>query len=279
MASAHPTARRIRKWLLPVVAPLLGVALGLAGLVLLGRRTLDGLREQDRYTVAFADIDCPPPVPLSREDFLGEVQYLAGLPDRVHLLEDGLATNLARAFALHPLVEKVRRVEVTSARQLRVRLAYRAPVLAVQPPGEDKRAVDRFGVLLPVVAGGPRLPVLLQEVAPPSGQPGTPWGDARVEAAAAVLGLLQPHQDRLRLGDCKAQVNQGEVVLSLGGVRVLWGHPPGKEEAGEATAGVKVQRLLDYLGHHGDLSGPNGVREHDLRPAEQAVLRSEGTGR
>jgi hypothetical protein len=62
---------------------------------------------------------------MERADFLTEVQYLGSLPDRVELLEDGLAEKLGRAFARHPRVETVGRVEVLSDRRIRVRLTFR----------------------------------------------------------------------------------------------------------------------------------------------------------
>ena len=38
--------------------------------------------------IAFSDIECEPPGKLSREEFLGEVQYLANWPDEINLLDD-----------------------------------------------------------------------------------------------------------------------------------------------------------------------------------------------
>src|SRR5205085_1645284 len=63
--------------------------------------------------------------------FLGEVQYLGGLPERLALLDDDLPGRLAEAFARHPWVEKVERVEVVPPGRVRARLTYRTPVLAV----------------------------------------------------------------------------------------------------------------------------------------------------
>jgi hypothetical protein len=105
--------------------PLLAVALLLGGVLLIGRLTHHRARTLDRYCITFSEIDCNVPPGMKRDDFLTEVQYLASLPDRVELLQDGLAAKLARAFAQHPRVAKVERVEVLPGRRVRVELTFR----------------------------------------------------------------------------------------------------------------------------------------------------------
>jgi hypothetical protein len=175
--------QRLGGWLVVWSAPVLGVAVILALVLALGRATRDQLRDRDRYTIAFNEIECSPPAGQKREDFLGEVQYLADAPDRLRLLDDDLPARLAEAFARHPWVAKVERVEIVPPRQVRVRLTYRTPVLAVFVAGQ-KRAVDGQGVLLPLTAVTQGLPVFRGAPAAPAGPAGTPWGDAAVEAAA-----------------------------------------------------------------------------------------------
>ena len=65
-----------------VVVPIAAAALAVLGLIALGRAAREGLRQHERYTVNFADIDCPNPPGMTRDEFLAEVQYLARLPDR-----------------------------------------------------------------------------------------------------------------------------------------------------------------------------------------------------
>ena len=259
------------------------------GLASLGRMTRDRVREGGRYTLAFTDIDCPPPPGLERTVFLAEVQYLAGLPDRLGLLDEGLPRRLAAAFALHPWVETVERVEVGGPRRVSVRLTYRTPMLAVTwedrsrnvpgsiPPAGAvyTRHVDGRGVLLPVPSVADKLPLLRGNLYPPAGPPGTRWGDATVEAAARLASLLRPHQHCLRLEVFEA--NAGDLVLSTpGGTRVLWGRPPGAERPDEAPAFEKLDRLLDYRARHGDLDSPQGPMEHDVRPRDRARHRPAG---
>ena len=128
----------MRTLLVRAFVPLLVAALLLAGVITLGEVARDALRQQDRYVVAFADIDCEPPPGQERTAFLNEVQYVGELPERLQLLDDDLAVRLARAFARHPRVEKVLRVEIVPPRQVRVLLVYRP-----QPPGSSKEASRR----------------------------------------------------------------------------------------------------------------------------------------
>jgi hypothetical protein len=234
-----------------------GGLLVLLGWVALGRRAADNLPPSGRPAVAFADIDCPPPEGLSRADFLGEVQYLTNLPDRLPLPDDTLAARLTAAFAAHPRVESVRRVEVLPPR-VRVALVYRTAVLAVPADG-TLRAVDGHGVLLPLTVGTAGLPRQGgTPVSPPAGTPGKAWGDDRVTAAARVAALLRPDRDRVAVDT--VTVEGGEVTLRAGGARIRWGRPPGAERPGEPDAAAKVIRLRELAGRDGGLAGG----EYDL---------------
>lgn len=281
------------RWLLKALVPLLAVGLFLAGLLLLGQLTHNWLAQQDRASFALADIDCSAPPGQPASDFLSEVQYLAGLPERVNLLDEHLPERLHEAFGRHPWVEKVERVEVT-AQGVRVKLVYRVAVLAVILAGAASeveaamipirsgnrgqqnglapaRAVDGQGVLLPVAAVSDKLPVLTGPTKPPQTPPGTPWTDPTVQAAARTAVLLRPHLDRLGLkevsvhGDCL-------VWSAPPNVRVRWGRPPGSEHKEEASAAHKIARLLEYCDRHGGLDKP-GPTEHDVRPRDTAIQR------
>src|SRR5713226_9754777 len=129
--------------LLPVVL--------VTGLLIAGRWALGQIRDQDRYAFTFADIDCTPPEYQDRASFLAEVQYLAAMPDRLQILDEDLTARLGEAFARHPWVEKVQKVQIVPPRQVQVQLTYRLPVLIV-PQGEQTRVVDRHGILLPPAA-------------------------------------------------------------------------------------------------------------------------------
>jgi hypothetical protein len=184
---APPPPAEPTRWagglVIKAAALLLGLGLFVAGLIVLGEYAQEQLRDRDRYTLPFADIECLPAPPYQpRRDFLDEVQYLARLPGRLPLLDPDLAKRLAEGFAQHPWVRKVEQVEVT-AKQVRVRLSYRRPALAVRR-GESVRVVDADGILLPKGAPAEGLPVFAGQAPRPAGPAGTRWGDADVEEAA-----------------------------------------------------------------------------------------------
>ncbi|MBY0522160.1 MAG: hypothetical protein K2R98_02105 [Gemmataceae bacterium] len=115
----------IFKHALLLSAPIVGVGLFLFGLIVLGGQARDWLRSRDHHAITFADIACDSPPGKDREEFLTEVQYLSSLPDRVQLLDSDLAARLGSAFARHPQVEKVEKVEVLTGRRVLVRLKFR----------------------------------------------------------------------------------------------------------------------------------------------------------
>ena len=165
------------------MAVALSLGTGVAALVGLNGFLRSALWNDERYHVPFAAIECTPPAGLAREEFLTQVRQRAGLPEQVNLLEPGVASRLADAFALHPWVAKVEQVEFTPAHAARVRLRYRRPVLAAWADGK-MRAVDEDGVLLPPEAPTAGLPQFPGVAFPPTGAAGTRWGDAAVEVAA-----------------------------------------------------------------------------------------------
>src|SRR5262249_36346398 len=133
---------------LRLVLPLLATACALFSVAILGRWAREDMR--DNYQLPFTSIHCVPAPGLDQKDFLAEVQYLAGFPDQVRLLDDGLAERLRDAFAKHPWVLGVNDVKITSWR-IEVRLRYRRAILAVPFDGQ-MRAVDGNGILLPATA-------------------------------------------------------------------------------------------------------------------------------
>jgi hypothetical protein len=274
----------MRQWLAQALVPILGALSVLLGVLALGRGTRAALHDRPEYTLSFSDIQCDPPHGMARGDFLREVRDCSPPFDPMHLLDEDLAARLARAFAAHPWVESVGKIEMQGSKAgVRVQLVYRQAVLAVALSGGKiprdgsalvetwsamgrnalvpARAVDRHGVLLPVSAAHSQLPVLTAEAAAPAGPPGSQWGDRSVAMAAATVGFLKADLDRLHLSDCDLEIVQGEVVFRKPGVRVMWGHAPGHEVAEEAPAPLKLRRLLDYQARHGGLDS----LEHDVR--------------
>jgi hypothetical protein len=177
----------MRRAAVQIALVLVGVAAFLALLLWLHPTLLDRLRGREPYALPLSEVQCPAPPGLDRRDFLDEVAYYASLPDRLDLLDEGLAEKLKRGFAQHPWVKEVGAVRMVPPRQVHVELKFRRPVLAIRV-GTDLRAVDEAGILLPKNAPVKELRVLEEDVPPPKGAEGTPWGDPRVERAARFSG-------------------------------------------------------------------------------------------
>jgi len=120
-----PSVLRLGYRLVLLLMPIFAVGAILIGLIALGGWARERVRPQDRHAIRFVDIDCTTPPGKDREEFLTEVQYLSRLPDRIQLLDDGLAGRLATAFARHPQVEKVEKLEILPDHRVRVQLTFR----------------------------------------------------------------------------------------------------------------------------------------------------------
>src|SRR5262245_15229160 len=77
-----------------------------------------------------------------------EVRSHSQLPDELSLLKPGLAQQLAKAFAAHPWIEQVNRVEVKRQRRIEIDVTYRRAALVVET-SRGFYPVDAHGVLLP----------------------------------------------------------------------------------------------------------------------------------
>jgi hypothetical protein len=265
LVSAAPAL--LRSLMLPVLAPVVGVAVVVLGIMALDRAARQQLHGSGRNEIAFGDVRCAPPEGLSHEDFLGEVQYLAHLPDRIDRMEPGLVDRLRRAFALHPWVEEVERIEVPPGEPIAAELRYRRPVLTVQL-GDRRRVIDASGILLPESASAQSLIAYRSPVRPPHGRAGTAWGDERLAGAARAAALVAPDRERLGLVQVEWTA-RGLVFGTARGSTVLWGQPPGAEAEREALAARKRERLLRWCEQHGSLDSPHPPCEHDVRPADQ----------
>jgi hypothetical protein len=242
------------------VLPLLAGGLLLLA-VLLGGHWLQ--QQQGDVEFAFADLDCPAPPGMQREAFLEETQYRSGLPDRLPALDATTPARLATALLTHPWVSHVHRVQRHKG-GFRAELQFRRPVLAVL---RAELTVDAGAVLLPRGADATGLPLLIGVPAQAMLAPGQVWSDPAVQATAAVAGLLHPHLHTLGLTAVEVECHEGEVLFSGANGRrlLLWGHPPGQEEADEAPAATKLERLL--------ARPPQPGEECDVRPASGVKWR------
>jgi hypothetical protein len=263
------------KWVLFTFAPCGVVLVVLVAVQAVGRWTRTGLRGNERFQVAFADIECTPPPALSPGDFLGEVQYLSGSPERIDLMARELAQVLTTAFSRHPWVEGVDRIEVLPGRKLRVQLVYRTPVLAVKYAGQY-RAIDGQGVLLPATAPLQDLPIYCCPVPPPRGSPGMEWGDPDLMSAARTLAYLQGQLGTKQFKQVESTVT-GIVLTTPDHTRILWGLPVDGDSIHLAGAQKKRAYLSDHCKKHGSLDEPDGPCLHDLRPLDRPSVTPSGT--
>lgn len=254
LPAAPPVSARAaaRRWLVEVLLPLAVGAGLLGGVVGLGRYLTSRMEATGEPTIAFADIECESPPGMTRTEFLGEAQYLAGLPDRLGAMAPATRQQIFDALALHPWVARVRRVEFPTPGEARADLEFRRPALAVPPD----RVIDGDGILLPAGASADGLPRLRGKVRP-AARAGQVWDDPAVVTAARVAALVRDEVFR-RGVPCEIEVGSDGIVLDFGGVRVLWGSAPGRESLGEASASVKARRLAE--------AGALEAKQWDLRP-------------
>jgi hypothetical protein len=219
-----------RRWAKPLMVMIASAAV-IAGVIYAGYLARQWLDRQGHYLVAIADIQCPAPPGMSSDQFLAEVQYLAGLPDRISSNDPAAMLKLNAAFRGHPWVEHVDSVALRTPEGPKAVLRIRTPVLLV-----NGRAVDSKGVLLPVEAPLGGLLAFRGTAAEPKGPAGTPWGDATIEGAATAAAALAPFQDRLKLAEV-SPVADGLVFQ--GGVTIGWG------SLGDVAP--KIERLSELL--------------------------------
>jgi hypothetical protein len=180
-------------------------------------------------------------------------QSLAGL--RLALLEPDLVEKVASAFAMHPWVAKVVRVEKRYPAQVHVALEYRRPVLAVKldaPGDEGLLFLDEQAVLLPSADFEPSQARNFLRIAAagetPNGVYGVPWNSERIAGAAALADCLETKWQPLGLYWITAtRIGSGALIYELRSqddkLRLTWGHSPGHETPGEASPAQKLATL------------------------------------
>ena len=215
------------------------------------------------------------------------------------LLEANLAADLAAAFAKHPWIAKVDRVEKTRQGRIIIEVTYRTPVAMVETH-RGLYPVDAEAVLLPPndfsLTQSDQLPHLRQVRSMPSGPAGTQWGDPLVVAGAKLCAALMPqgnletHWDRYGLEAVMAPLPAVEnapvpseppvyELLTQGGRRIIWGRPPGDDTL-EPTVAQKLGRLDSYIRQQKSLDQPVGAYRIDIRgfDATRLLVEKPGTG-
>ncbi|MBA4066122.1 MAG: hypothetical protein C0501_20870 [Isosphaera sp.] len=184
---------RVLRWAVAVGLTLAAVAGVVWGVARIGDLARSRVGPRDRYAVRFADLACDVPPGLTRDTFLAEVRYVSNAPETVQALDPELPRTLGAAFAAHPWVAAFDGVTVSPEGEVRVRLRFRTPGLAVETADGRVRVVDVGGVLLPTGTAADGLPVLVGPVAVPGSPAGRAWEDPAVRRA---VRLAEAHRLR-----------------------------------------------------------------------------------
>jgi hypothetical protein len=218
-------------------------------------------------------------------DVKAEVVRASSL-SRLKLADHRLVEQVAQAFALHPWIAKVTRVEKRFPAKVLVTVEYRRPVAAVELARDARREllfVDADGVLLPSLdfAGNQAGDYLrIGGIAStPASVYGSPWGDESVAGAARVAAVIGSRFKQAGLYRIlPSEAASGEITYELrtpGDIRVIWGPAPGRESTSEPTAEQKIAALLAYIADKGPLDRPGGEHLLDLRQlAGQSATRT-----
>lgn len=199
---------------------------------------------------------------------------------RWSMIDRGVTARIASAFAMHPWVREVRNVRKRPNGHLDVYVDYRIPVAMVKVQLSPKDETDYFfpidgeGIVLPEVdfqsVQTNQFIHIIVEHAFTRRPWGTRFGDPRVEAAASLAAILDQSRERLQLksiacfDDPRSQDVPQLHLRFEDGSQVLWGSPPGREFAKEATAAAKLDALD---------TGRGRVDGADLRRSQRIASR------
>jgi hypothetical protein len=233
-------------------------------------------------------ISVTPPPPWIHADVKAEVVRSANLA-RLNLRDPRLVEQLAAAFALHPWVAKVVRVQKRFPAAADVELKYRRPVavVRVEPQGESRLVfIDETATFLPSEDFAPEqgknfLRIEAAGEVPTSGY-GLPWKSERIAGAARVAAALTQRWQPLGLYRIVAvQSPDGHLLYELRtprDVRIVWGAVPGHEMPAEPTAEQKIHALEQFVRDKGPLDRDGGATVLDLRTLAKDSARQSKAG-
>lgn len=289
--AAKPTARRSSGRMADVLiqpSTLFRVALAIGAVSVWPyvAQKLPSLAKRAEYRLAFHQIRISPaPSGSVPDNLVDQVARFRDTPADLSILDEKLASDIARTFQRHPWVHKVVQVRKSYPAAVTVELEYRRPVAMVQYAGH-RIPIDVDGVVLPGAdfsAADATKYLLIQNVtSAPGTEPGMTWNDAGLLAAARLANLLGEHWKSLKLeaifipSNVALQTDVNDVPLELvtdGGSRVIWGRPPGNDHPGELEVSQKIRRLETYLADFGDYRQPSGPYEIDIRHWQEISRR------
>jgi len=267
---------------LALSALVLVVALG--GLVPTWRRWGAPAMQSAEYVVTPDKIEITPPPTWVHSDVKQEVVRTAALT-RLDLRDAKLVEQVASAFALHPWVRKVARVEKRYPARLRVELAYRRPVAVVEVTAGGQAGllfIDEESVLLPSADFAPSQAKQYLRISAsgetPAGAYGTAWGSQRIAGAARVAAAWGQRWQPLGLYRIAVvETAAGGLEYQLRTPRdncIVWGAAPGSESAREPSPEQKVAALIQYVQDKGPLDREGAPALIDLRSLAVPAVRT-----
>jgi hypothetical protein len=252
------------------------IAGAIGGSLYAWRRWGETALQGGEYTVTPERITVTPQPTWIHSNIKAEVVRSASLA-KLDLRNRQLVEQVAQAFALHPWVAKVLRVEKRFPAQVNVELEYRRPVIVVKLDMPDEKGLlflDQQSVLLPThdfaaSQAGSYLRIMAAGETPVSVY-GTAWGSERIAGAAHVAAAWDNRWQPLGLyWIVAARTARGELVYELrtkdDHVRVVFGSPPGRESSSEPSVEQKIAALEQYVHDKGPLDKSGATTVIDLR--------------
>jgi hypothetical protein len=263
----------------------IGVVLLLAwGVKAIWRQAAPIVAGRDRYLVPAERITISPPPEWLVADVRQQVVHASGLDMRLSLLDPDVFEAAKHAFALHPWVKSIDRVEKKFPPGLHLEVAYREPLAVVETARGELLPVDGAGSHLPAsdvpLIRRKYLPRIIGIVGqPPEGQR---WEDPRLQGAVEIVTSLGEHWEPLHLESITPRARpeiRGEQqffvydLVTRGGTQVIWGASPHARAPGEARFVEKLQRLQKCVQEYGPLDSVKAPGRVDVRGELQVEPR------
>lgn len=304
MARTKPAASRPRSpvwiltaWLLqPGIrwATLATVTCAIAAIggVSLWQRVRIRVLSGDAYQIELDEIQLSAAPAWIRSDVRSEALGRGALDFPLELLDPQLNARIATALESHPWIASVTECRKRHPACVDVAVVYRRPVMMVEVQG-GLFPVDVEATLLPcgdfTTESAARYPRLGGIETAPLGPAGSPWGDPRVVSAAGLAAILAEHWtawglERIQpLQPVSGLASAMEFEISrTAGATIVWGHAPGTEVPGEASAQSKLASLLSMAKRPGGLGTAPSVidlRQPMSGPGPQTAVRETSAPR
>jgi len=224
-----------------------------------------------------------------RSDVKAAVIRSAGIT-QLDLRDSKLLEKLSHAFALHPWVAKVVRIEKRFPARVDVELMYRRPVAVVEivPQGKNELLfVDEESVLLPSTDFSPSQAKEYLRIAAGNETTasvyGLPWGSRRIAGAARLAALWGNRWQPLGLYRIAAvESAAGQVTYELRtprDVRIIWGSAAISDSAREPSAEQKIAALEQLVHDKGPLDREGAQAVLDLRQLAGPTANTAGASK